>query len=803
MIARTHWRKVFRDVLSRKARTALVSLSIFFGVLGVVTIVSGSDLLTDSIQERFAEDKLSMLFAAVEVDDDVELTPADDAATLESLHNYPGVTVVEGWATQQVLWMEPGDRGFLQGRVLTFSEDWEDLQIIPVQLIDGAFPSPESQELVIERRMSERYDLSPGDSLVLHVFGAATGSRDETWTISGVVYHPYMGDSGNTGLYVNRADFAHITDVTRFTHFNVRFTDFLTAVDQQEAFGEWLDDETVYHHNFIATENPANHPVLEEMDSWISTLTALSLVAMLVASLLVVTVILTIVIEQKGQIGVMKSLGATRLDLFMIYGGIALVYGIIGMVPGVMIGAIGGYLLADKTALLANSLVDGFGLSPVGLALGAVLGLVMPLVAAIIPVWLGTRVTILDAITDFGISSSFGRGRISGVIGRLPLPLSVRQGLANVYTKKSRLAMTGLTLTLAVAVFMGVTGVFISLQGVIDEVFETFNYDIAVIPIQPDEYDYAEVGALIAENVDGVETVHPAFDLWVEGFTDSNPHPDDKGHGFFLSGFDPNTDSIQFELEAGEGWERDPGRRGLVLTKNAAEELGVWVGDTVTVRADVLTLRLEVIGIHDFPFQANFARWQTVATLVQESSPDEYWLRFDGHVTGAEAERRIVDIREALLKADIVAVYENQVAFAEDQSQTILSIGLIFNIASLVMAAVGAVGLLTMLFISVYERQREIGVMRSVGASSRTIAGQFLGEGLLIGLLAWVIGLPLSYGLGVGLSSALPVGDVGFNYPLIAPVIGLIGMLVVATVASLWPSLSAARRTVSDILRYQ
>ena len=125
------------------------------------------------------------------------------------------------------------------------------------------------------------------------------------------------------------------------------------------------------------------------------------------------------------------------------------------------------------------------------------------------------------------------------------------------------------------------------------------------------------------------------------------------------------------------------------------------------------------------------------------------------------------------------------------------------NMTSAVMAAVGAIGLLSTLSMSVFERQKEIGVMRAIGAGSATVAGQFLVEGIVVGLIAWIIGVPLSYGLGRALLGALPFGFIDFSYPLIAPLIGLIGMTFVATVSSLWPSIGAARKTVSEIIRYQ
>jgi ABC-type antimicrobial peptide transport system permease subunit len=105
---------------------------------------------------------------------------------------------------------------------------------------------------------------------------------------------------------------------------------------------------------------------------------------------------------------------------------------------------------------------------------------------------------------------------------------------------------------------------------------------------------------------------------------------------------------------------------------------------------------------------------------------------------------------------------------------------------------------------SVFERQKEIGVMRSIGAGSASVAIQFLTEGLIVGLVAWLVGLPISYGLSALLAAALQLGDAfQLTYPISAPIVGVIGMLAITVLASLWPSISASRKTVSDILRYQ
>jgi ABC-type antimicrobial peptide transport system permease subunit len=73
-----------------------------------------------------------------------------------------------------------------------------------------------------------------------------------------------------------------------------------------------------------------------------------------------------------------------------------------------------------------------------------------------------------------------------------------------------------------------------------------------------------------------------------------------------------------------------------------------------------------------------------------------------------------------------------------------------------------------------------------------------------VGLLAWGIGLPISYGLSQLIIAALELGDAfQLNYPLSAPLVGLIGMVGVTILASLWPAISASRKTVSNILCYQ
>lgn len=809
-------RKIVRDIFSHKARTALVVISIFVGVWGVVTLTSGGDLLIQQLHEDLNPDTMPMMFVGIEPENGVDLTPADYENLFAELEAYPDVTTVQGVVYTTIYWRKPDETGFIDAAASGYSEPMDAILLEPTTLVTGRYPEPGQHEVVIERRMADKYRLAVGDPVVVRVLselqgrpGEAMAIPEETWTITGIVFDPYLFDSATQGLMGLPEDVMRLGESQRYTTLLVRFTSFAVAGRTSYDFQRFINQQTPFVVSWSWLEDPDHSDMITEVGQWTDTLQALAIIAMLVSSFLVVTVISTFVVEQRRQIGVMKSIGASLFDTFRVYAGIAVMYGGLGTIPGVILGVPAGYALAKMTAPLLPVLIESFNLAdflPATL-LGLLMGLLMPFLAALLPVLLGTRVSILNAITDFGITSHYGKGFMSRVIGRLPFPITVRQAFANIYQKKGRLLMTFITLTLAGGAFMGVSAVFLSLGNALEDIFNTHRVDMIVGVMSPDDYDYDQVGALIQDSVTGLEGIYPAYGLDSEiVFTDPSwPEGAEMTFDAWLTGFDLGHNTIQTHLKAGSDWGDDPASDGIVITSALANTIGRGVGDTITLRYGTRTVDAEIIGVDKFPSDNTiFLRWQTVAALAGDTRPDSYWLRFaDSGISGADVDRQIGELREELLQNGIITWFYNQRADEEDQNSTFITIALVFNIASIVMAAVGAIGLLTMLSINVSERQREIGVMRSVGASSRSVAAQFLAEGITIGVLAWVVGLPLSYGLGYALTDMLPVSELGFEYPYIAAVLGGIGMLLLAALASLWPSLSAARRTVSNILRYQ
>ncbi len=108
-----------------------------------------------------------------------------------------------------------------------------------------------------------------------------------------------------------------------------------------------------------------------------------------------------------------------------------------------------------------------------------------------------------------------------------------------------------------------------------------------------------------------------------------------------------------------------------------------------------------------------------------------------------EVDDLLKDMNDTFMNQGIPLISFNFVELTQQISDAFLTIQAILSAVAGLIALVGALGLLTTLSMSVFERQKEIGVMRSIGAGSSTVAIQFLTEGLVVGVIAWLVGIPL------------------------------------------------------------
>jgi len=121
-------------------------------------------------------------------------------------------------------------------------------------------------------------------------------------------------------------------------------------------------------------------------------------------------------------------------------------------------------------------------------------------------------------------------------------------------------------------------------------------------------------------------------------------------------------------------------------------------------------------------------------------------------------------------------------------------------------AAVGGIGLSGTLAINVLLRTREIGVLRAIGAPSKAVFGLFLTEGLLHGVLAWGLSLPLAYLAAEPMAKQLGLTLFGMRLDFTfagQAVLYWFGIVIgLAWLASYWPARKAAGMTVKSSLAH-
>jgi len=139
---------------------------------------------------------------------------------------------------------------------------------------------------------------------------------------------------------------------------------------------------------------------------------------------------------------------------------------------------------------------------------------------------------------------------------------------------------------------------------------------------------------------------------------------------------------------------------------------------------------------------------------------------------------------------------EALVAMFNNVMGVVVAIGLVITSISLF---VGGVGVMNIMFVSVTERTREIGIRKAVGARRRTILTQFLFESGSICALGGVLGLLAAYGVTQLIDRLLMPASISGRIVVVAIAVSV----VVGVVSGIIPALRASRLHPIDALRYE
>jgi putative ABC transport system permease protein len=556
--------------------------------------------------------------------------------------------------------------------------------------------------------------------------------------------------------------------------------------------------------------DPNEHWVQDIVDAVTIILRVMGILSLGLSAFLIVNTMNAIIAQQVWQIGVMKTIGATFGRVVLVYLALALIYGGLALLLAVPLDVIGVHVLAVWLLDMLNVEASTLQVEPAAIGIQVVVGMAMPVLAALMPVLGGARITVREAIGTHGIGSRFGHSWLDRLIRQVRcLPHLMALSLRNVFRRKARVALTLATLTLSGAVFTMVLSTNTSFNSTIANNF-SLGEDVAIELDRPRRVSRIIQIAASGPGVTRVEVwnQHEATLLLTTGPERNRQNSEE--HPVSLTGVPPDSAIFKPNIVSGRGLRPDDGN-ALIFTLRLAEKEGIQVGDEVTLRIRDEESEWTVVGLY----------------LSVDNVSDNFFVPLDvlGRETGTFgrgesvkvlSENDSLESQQQLIQAltDIFAAQHIEVADAWSVSKQLeesqASFGILTSLLLtmvILTAAVGGIGLMSTMSINVVERKREIGVMRAIGASSLAIAAVFVAEGVLVGTLSWLLAVPLSYP-GARLFSNL-IGEsvlempLDFVYSAGGMVLWLLIVGVLSALASLWPALRAAQVSVREALAYE
>lgn len=796
------WQKVWFDIWHNKVRTVLAVLSIAAGVFAVGAIFGMSDQMLsgmDRAHQAVQPSHISM-FLTTPVDRDV----------LVGLNKVPGVEAVEPTKSVTVRFKaQPGDPW--RDGVVVMRDDYPRQKYDIVQLREG--PWPHGGKLGIERLSSQFYKMDIGDRVILEI-----DRQEKSFPIESKIRHPFVPPPqfGGQAFFFTDAEGMEAFHLQQgqFSDFLVRVTPY--SADHAKEVASAIKERLAKQGITVAAtlyQNPNKHWGRVFVEGMTAVLEILAVVTLLMSVILVLNTATALITQQTNQIGVIKALGGSTSTIVKVYLSGILVYGLLALcisLPAGMFLALG---ITSWFLNLFNIDYAGFHFSNLAVGMQVAAALVVPVLAALWPVLKGAAMTVRQAISTYGLGGDFSNSRLDRTVERVGQRLlapAYAMALSNTFRRKGRLILSLLVLVTAGAMFLIVMSLSSSITATLDTEFARRTYNLDVRFESPQRIDRATD---LAQSVDGVEKAvmwysQPASIL-LKGQKLS-----EAGLGTTLIGL-PVDDPMYKPLIVAGRWLQPGDGRVVVMGKESADDNHIVVGDTVTLDlGDQGKADWQVIGLYQVVFGGNFNvdslyAPQDAAFAASKKHNEGARLLVRSQARDAAEAKALGDQLDSLYKSHgmRVAIIESIYATkAQASGQFGILISMLLMLAVIV-AVVGGIGLMGALSISVLERTKEIGVLRAIGARSRTIRGMMMMEGTLQGLLSWLIAAPLAFFAGQAASKVLGrvlfSTDLDYSYNLTAVGIWLILVLVIAVLASILPARSATHISVRESLIYE
>ena len=836
-----------RAMIAHKLRLALTTASIALGV----AFLAGTLVLTDTMGLAFEQlfgkvsagtDAVVRTHAPYTTSEGVGTSRAPiDATVLTNVTEVDGVRAAEGSVSGYALLTDNDGRAILtSGGAPTMGYNMpadEELRG-DVDLLSGSAPDAPG-EVAIDATSAEDNDIAIGSTIKVLFqgptqeftvvgtvgfggeknLGGTTSAYFETETAQNVLGFPGLFDS----IGVSAEDGVSQAELTKR----------LSAVVPKGT--EAVTGKTVAQENSDAVQKDLKVVGILFM--------IFAGVALFVGAFIIWNTFTMIVTQRSREIALLRAIGATRRQVLRSLVLEAVLLGVAASAIGVGLGmgvAKGLTTLMDRLGFTLPS--TSLQLEPRTILVSLLVGTFVTVVAALVPARRATKVLPIEALREStpgadkpskrrafiglaiigagaaGILSAlyagadmkiFGVGLLAVLVGvMVSLPLAVRplttliatplklRGLPGELAKQNALRNPRRTSSTAAALMIGLTlvvsmGVFASsLKASFGDVIsDQTNADLYLSSssVQGPGFSPAVIAAVQA--VDGVDQVSAGG--WGEARFDNGDTT--------YSAIDPATAEEVMNLEVSQGSIDDLAEDGVMVSKQMATARGWKLGDVVPAEFAVSGKhQLHVVAIYDGKgwITDNF-----VISLEEQNAFAGPQLVATGLVTiAAGADKG--DVQEAISAAladHPDAKVLDQKGFEKEASGFIGKLLTFVTVMLLLAVLIALLGIVNTLALSVFERTRELGLLRAVGMTRAQVRAMVRWESVVISLIGALSGAGLGIGIGLALSQALKdegIKAISIPAPQIALYVALAA--VAGVLAAVGPARSAAK---VDVLR--
>jgi putative ABC transport system permease protein len=844
-------RLAMRGLLARKLRTALTGFAVVLGV----AFVAGTFVFTDTIDasfknlfERAQKGTDVSVQARLAVQADFAAPPTMPASTLKRVEQAPGVEAAAGSVSADGTLLDRKGKPIVSQGPPTLLLSANPERFDPLDYKQGG-PPENADEVVLDRATATKYRYGVGSKVTV----AGRAPRKQ-YTVSGVAT---LGDSDNLAgsrmVVMTLPEAQRMTGHDGYDEISVAASggtspDELKAAIKRELGGGAFTVRT--------GKEQAQRQAQDLSDALGFIRTALLVfagVALLVGSFLIFNTFSVTVAQRTREFALLRTLGASRPQILRSVLMETLIIGAIASVVGIF----GGVLLAPGLRALMQSFgldlgSTGIVLEPRTVVAGLVVGMLATVISGIVPARRATRVEPVEAMREsdtpgvgrvrrrrivaaiaveaaglavlaYGLLGDIGSANatasllgggavlmifgfallapvlvrpLSGVIGR---PIERLQGLTgrlareNATRQPQRTAITASALMIGLALVVFVTIFAAGLRVTIDKGIDE---QVKAAGIVTHEDGFSPLPAGVSERLADVQGVTAVSNIRFEtgklaGKSGNTP----------VNGVDPSTVGDVLTLDWVKGSDallRGLSDRQVIIGTDFAKDNDLAVGDTMrftTPRGS--TVAYKVAGT----FDAGVGMLGNV--VVSNRSLERSWeakdIAFAMVAAPAGTDQDALERREESALASFPTAKPMTIdQFKDEQNaQVDQLVGLIYALLSL-SVIVALLGIVNTLALSVYERTRELGMLRAVGMSRRQVRRMVRGEAVITAAIGALLGVAL--GIAFAAIVSRPLAADGFAFSI--PVGTLIVVTVLAALAGVLAAIPPARRASRvDVLR--